>query len=64
MGDSPKPPEGQPQVLEDQAAINLRLAGDKLKRELDDARIYARAANDTERWGSEIIVRISKLRVI
>jgi hypothetical protein len=36
----------------------------ELERELDDARIYTRAANDTESWGSEIIVGISELRVI
>jgi hypothetical protein len=36
----------------------------ELDRELDDARIYARAANDTESWGREIVVGISKLRVI
>jgi hypothetical protein len=36
----------------------------ELERELDDARIYTRAANDTESRGSEIVVGISKLRVI
>ena len=36
----------------------------ELERELDDARIYTRAANDTDSWESEVVVRISKLRVI
>jgi hypothetical protein len=36
----------------------------ELERELDDARIYTCAADDTECRGSEIVVGISELRVI
>jgi hypothetical protein len=51
-------------VMQVACEIRTRKLEIELECELDEARIYTRAANDTERGRREIVVGISKLRVI